>query len=345
MPTLMDVARAAGVSRSTVSNVFNNPDRVRAEVRERVEAAARQIGFGGPDPKGRLLQAGKFNAIGVITVGATGLHSMFTGYFPEFLHGVAQICDERGTSLTLISGVSDDKTWGIRNALVDGFILSTLHEADLRDAMQRRNLPFVVIDIDAGPGANSVRADARTGCREAARHLLALGHRRFAVMSFLRDLGPAIYYPPAHDRSPAIAGMPLDQEKLRGYADGLAEAGIAIDSVPVVQTNPWDQDAAALLLDRAPDATAILSMSDMQAIRIMSEAARRGREVPRDLSVIGYNDIPEAATASPPLTTIDAQGFEKGRVAARMIFEGAPPRHEVLSARLVIRSSTGPLPR
>ena len=71
MPTLMDVARAAGVSRSTVSNVFNNPDRVRAEVRERVEAAARQIGFGGPDPKGRLLQAGKFNAIGVITVGAT----------------------------------------------------------------------------------------------------------------------------------------------------------------------------------------------------------------------------------------------------------------------------------
>ena len=112
MATLIDVAKAAGVSRSTASNVFNNPERVRPGMRHRVEAAARQLGYAGPDPKGRLLRAGKVNAIGVIAAGAYNMASMFTGYFPGFLAGVAEICDERGASLTLVSGLVDDKTLG-----------------------------------------------------------------------------------------------------------------------------------------------------------------------------------------------------------------------------------------
>jgi DNA-binding LacI/PurR family transcriptional regulator len=338
--TLEDVARAAGVSRSTVSYVFNNPARVGRDMRLRVEEAARRLGFAGPDPKGRLLRAGKVNAIGIIAAGAYNMASMFTGYFPRFMAGVAEVCDERGASLTLVSGLVDDKTYGIRNALVDGFILSRPHDAELIESLTLRKLPFVVIDIDGDANVSSVNIDARSGCRAAARHLLDLGHRRFAIMSFLRDLGPAIVHPPAHGRDLGVAGMPLDQQKLLGYSDALASAGIDIDTVPIVQAHPWDRSAAGLVFDGAPDATAILAMADLQAIAVIEEARRRGLAVPGDLSVVGFNDIPEAAQAN--LTTVDSNGAEKGRLAARLVFAGGPVRHEKLPTALVIRGTTAP---
>src|SRR5689334_8754791 len=208
MATLKDVAKAAGVSRSTVSYVFNNPERVGRTSRLRVEAAARQLGFAGPDPKGRLLRAGKVNAIGVIATGVYNMAGMFTGYFPRFLGGVAEICDEFGANLTLVSGLVGDKTFGIRNALVDGFILSPPHDVELIESLEFRKLPFTLIDIDGGLGVNSVNVDARSGCRAAAQHLLDLGHRRFAIMSFLRDLGPPVVHEPKRGRKLEVAGTP-----------------------------------------------------------------------------------------------------------------------------------------
>ena len=138
--------------------------------------------------------------------------------------------------------------------------------------------------------------------------------------------------------------MPTDQEKYRGYADALAEAGIDIADVPMVQADPWDKSAASMLLDAAPRATAFLSMAVMQAMELVAEARRRGRSVPGDLSVVGYNDIPEAARFDPPITTVDGMVVEKGRVAARLVFAGGPPRHEILQPQLIIRGSTGPAP-
>ena len=336
--TLMDVARAAGVSRSTVSYVFNNPERVGRSMRLRVETAARQLGFAGPDPKGRLLRAGKVNAIGVIAAGAYNMASMFTGYFPSFLAGVAEICDERGASLTLVSGLVDDKTFGIRNALVDGFILSRPHDAELIESLELRKLPFVGDRRRWCFGRQSVNIDARSGCRAAGQHLLDLGHRRFAIMSFLRDLGPPVVHAPERGRELEVAGMSLDQQKYRGYADALVGAGINIDDVPIVQAHPWDRSAAAFLLDMAPRATAVLAMADMQAIAIMDEARRRGLNVPTDLSVIGFNNIAEAAVAD--LTTVDLNGAEKGRVAARMVFADGPVQHKTLPTHLVVRRTT-----
>lgn len=104
----------------------------------------------------------------------------------------------------------------------------------------------------------------------------------------------------------------LDQEKLQGYTDALAEAGLDIDGVPMIQADPWDLDAARMLLDEAPEATAILSMSVMQGIAVIDEARRRGRSVPGDLSVVGYNDIPDAERSDPPLTTVDGMVAQKG---------------------------------
>jgi len=138
--------------------------------------------------------------------------------------------------------------------------------------------------------------------------------------------------------------MATDQEKLHGYADALSEAGLNIDDVPMVQADPWDREAASMLLDAAPEATAVLSMSVMQGIAVVDEARRRGISVPRDLSVVAYNDIPDAARSDPPLTTVDGMGVQKGHAAARIVFDAGPPRHQILTPQLIMRASTGPAP-
>lgn len=345
MARLIDVARLAGVSRSTASNVFNNPAVVRPAVRAKVEAAASELGYGGPDPKGRLLRAGKVNAIGIIPTGGWGIvDSLRNLAFREFLLGIGQACDEAGANLLLMSDATGREDM-VRTALVDGFVVTRVEHVEVVEAARLRRLPVVVVDDDAGANVSSVRADAYSACREAARHLTGLGHRRFGIISFLRSFGEAVYHPPCIARTPAACGAPLDQEKYRGYCDGLAEAGIDVVQVPMVQAEPWDRDAAGLLFDKAPEVTAILSMADMQALSTIRTARARGRQVPRDLSVIGYNDIPEAANSEPPLTTIDGLVRERGRRAAQILFEGGEVRREVLPARLVVRGSTGPAPR
>jgi DNA-binding LacI/PurR family transcriptional regulator len=343
MPTLLDVAKIAGVSHGTVSNVFIHPERVRPEVRDRVHAAARELGFQGPDPKGRLLRDGKVNAIGIVPAGGWGVvDTLGNPVFQQLLLGIGEVCDDAGANLVIIP----DKVGngGIRTALVDGFILSRVDQLDEIESARLRRLPFVVLDGDPGSDISSVRVDARGGAYQAARHLLDLGHRRFGIISFLRDFGPPILHVPGKRREPAAAGMAIDQDKLAGYAVALAEAGIDIDTVPIVQAHPWEDRASAVMLDAAPAATAILSMSAMQGISVMNEARRRGLSVPRDLSVIGYNDIPEAAISAPPLTTIDGKGIEKGRAAARMVFEAGPVQRRFIETGLIIRASTAPPP-
>lgn len=347
MARLIDVAKAAGVSRSTASNVFNNPEMVRPKLRLRVEAAARDLGYLGPDPTARLLRAGKVNAIAIVPPADMGVFPLLRNpVFNLFVLGVAEACDEMGANLMIVPdkpGSNGIKN-GMQNAVVDGFIFGRVEHLHEIEPARLRRLPFAVVDFDAGPNISSVRGNAYAGAHAAAKHLLDLGHRRFGILSFLRTLGPARLHPVGSPRGPEASGLPIDQEKYRAYTDAFAEVGIDIDQVPMVQAEPWDRDAAAMMLDAAPDATAILSMGVMQGIAIVEEARRRGIAVPRDLSVVGYNDYPDAERCSPPLTTVDAMGIQKGRAAARLVFAGGPPRHEIIEPRLIVRGSTGPAP-
>ena len=201
------------------------------------------------------------------------------------------------------------------------------------------------MDVDAGPEVNLVRVDGRGGARRAADHLLNLGHRRFAIFSVLRNPADAIWNPQAISERRLAGGFPLDDEKLLGYADALALAGISIDEAPIVEAHPlspWVDAGARMLLDGAPEATAILAMSDRHALAVLAEAKRREINVPKDLSVIGFDDAENAILVDPPLTTVAQPTTEKGRIAARILFEGGPPRQVVLPAKLVIRASTAP---
>lgn len=340
---LSDVADAASVSLGTASNAFNRPELVRPELRVLVEAAARELGYSGPDPKGRLLMGGKANAIGFVpALEMSVANAFYSPFLRQFLLGVAEICDEKGASLMVISGAEDRKDWAIRNALVDGFILGHVEEVGLV-SVRHRKVPFVVMDLDAGPDVNSVRINGRDGARCAAEHLLGLGHRKFAIMSVLRRRGDSIWHPPGKPDRQLVASYPLDHEKLHGYGEALAAAGISLDDVPIVESyppSPWAEAGAHMLFDKAPEATAILVMSDKNALAVLDVARDRGITVPDDISVVGFDDAPDAANASPPLTTVAQPLIEKGRLAARMIFEEFHSRHEVLPVKLIVRAST-----
>ncbi len=341
MPTLADVGKAAGVSRGTVSNVFNRPELVRPELRQRVEAAARALGFGGPDPKGRLLRDGKFNAIGFMPPGAYAIAEvMRSPYGRELVLGVSLACDEAGTTLSLVNGTDNTRFASIREALVDGFILGHSGDIGLITSAQRRRLPFVILESDAGPDINSIKIDGRRGAVAAVRHLTGLGHRHFAILSIRRTPGPPIVHMPGQAKRPLLAGFSLDDERLDGFKQGLAEANLSIDDVPIIETTPGDPSAGAIVFDNVPEATAILTMSDWQAITILDEAVCRGIEVPGHVSVIGFDGTAESARTTPPLTTVAQDVIGKGRLAARMVLDNQPPRQLVLPVELVVRAST-----
>lgn len=342
-PKLTDVAKAAGVSLGTASNAFNRPELVREEVREQVLAAARTLGYGGPDPAARLLMGGKANAIGVLPVGDMAVSfAISSPYLRALLLGIAEVCDEHSASLMVVPGTRERKQWTIRNALVDGFVLGNPDEVEMMRARQRQ-VPFVMVDTDAGPEVNSVRIDGHAGARFQAEHLLELGHRRFAILAVQRRPVDPVWHPPSRRSRKLRNSFQLDEEKLRGYAEALAEAGLSIDEVPIVEAYPpWAEAGAKLLLDKAPEATAILAMSDRNAIVVMEEAARRGLRIPEDLSLIGFDDVGDAETTMPPLTTVAQDIVEKGRIAARMLFAEGPPQQRVLPVHLVVRGTTAP---
>jgi DNA-binding LacI/PurR family transcriptional regulator len=342
---LSDVAERAGVSKGTASNVFNRPHLVRAEVRSRVLAEARAIGYAGPDPKGRMLSAGKVNAIGVAT--AEPLAYFFEDPFARtMMTGITEVCDANGIGISLVSAATEDAlAWSIRNAVVDGLILFCLDGADrlISEASERR-LPFVALAFgDTDASISVVGVDNVAGARLAARHLAELGHRRFAMLAMEFADGGAGRVTMERVEAAVYA---TTRDRVKGYFEALAGFGIDTSAVPIFETttDPATIDAALAAIFAVPEPpTAILAQSDRIAMRALDWLKARGLAVPRDVSVIGFDGVPEGAAADPPLTTIRQPILDLGRRAVQVILEhGGEVRRETLDVELLVRASTGP---
>lgn len=343
--TLNDVAALADVSKGTVSNVFNKPELVREEVRARVLEAARSLGYGGPNPMGRLLSAGRVNAIGVATV--EPLACFFEDPFARRLMvGVSEECQTRGVGISLVSAATEDQlAWNVRSAVVDGLILFCLEGAERLIALTReRNLPFVALSLSDGDASiSAVGVDDRAGARLAAEHLVGLGHRRFAILAMEfadRHAGRVTM-----ERVQSATYAP-SRDRVEGYFDALTEAGVDTATVPIFET--WG-DAATVdpamreIFAADPAPTAILAQSDRIAFLALDWLAANGRAVPGDVSVTGFDGVPEAAHANPPLTTVRQPIEEIGRRATRLVLDhGHELRRELLDVSLDVRDSTAP---
>ncbi len=343
---LKDVAEAAGVSQGTASNVWNRPGLVREEVRERVLATAEALGYPGPSPKGRLLRAGKANAIGV-AAGEPLSYFFSDPWARRLMTEVAEVCDARGAGLALVSVASGQPlAWGIESALVDGFLLRCGGPELLVEVAQRRGLPFVALSLDSKePDVPAIDIDDFGGTYQVTRHLLDLGHRRFAVLGIGLGDGPGPI-PAEAVRATRFVNV---RERARGFLAALAEAGIGEDDVPVGAVRngaPNIGEVMEVLWTRSqPRPTAFLAMADYVALAALEWLAAQGVQVPEDVSVVGFDGVPEAAESVPPLTTVEQPYRRIAERSVAAILDGAMPQgREVLPLTLVVRGSSGPPP-
>ncbi|RJT37298.1 LacI family DNA-binding transcriptional regulator [Mesorhizobium waimense] len=344
---LADIAKAAGVSHGTASNVFSRPEIVREEVRERVKAAAEAMGYAGPDPKGRLLRAGKVNAIGVAST--EPLSYFFDDPFARvMMAGISEACDATGAGIALVSAGNKEKlAWNIQSALVDGFILFCIDGGPrLVELTRERKLPFVALELGfEDDTVSAIGVDNVAGARLAARHLCELGHRRFAVLSLQFADDRTGLVSPEQIEAAVYTGT---RDRLTGYFEELSRFGVDTAKVPVYETENEEVSTRAgleTIFAGAEPPTAILAMSDRIAMVAIEWLAERGMKVPGDVSIIGFDGVPDGALCDPPLTTIAQPIIEIGRRAARMIldFDGAV-RRETLDVEMVVRASSGPPP-
>ena len=342
--TLQTLADQLGISRTTASNAFNRPDQLNPALREKVLALATELGYAGPDPAGRALRSGRAGAIGVLLTEQLS-YAFGDPAAVATLRGLAEEAEQFGISLSLLpapltGGVADAAA--VRHALVDACFVYALPAGHPSvNAARERHLPLVVCDTPHIPGVPFVSIDDRAGARAAAQHLLDLGHRRLAVVSLrMRDDGHRGFVDEERLCDPAYR---VTAERMTGYEEAFADAGLTWRDVPIYEV---DVNARALAREAVPallagEPTAILGMSDELALGVIDGAGATGVEVPRDLSVVGFDDAPPAAPRG--LTTVRQPLVEKGRVAGRMLLEaieGGTPADVALPTELVIRAST-----
>lgn len=357
-PTLADVAVRAGVSRTTVSNAYNRTDQLSEDRRRLVLAAAAELGYAGPDPLARSLRTRSADVVGLIF--SARLSQAFSDPAAvEFLQGVAEVCEGRNRSLLLIpAGPEALNTAMVRRAAVDGFLVYSMPAGDPHiEAVLNRPEHVVVIDspLDV-PGTDFVGIDDRGAFAVIAAHVQALGHQHVAVVTAHR--GEAGLSTLSQWLSSRSDGSAVFAGRLEGLADALTTTAHPVsdrlDRVAVytgtVNTAEVGRAGAAALLAAADPPTAILCTSDALAFGVLAELADRGIDVPGQMTVTGFDDVPIAEQAG--LTTMAQPARAKGRLAAELLLDRAGVEgsehelreHVLLPTSLVVRATSGSPP-
>lgn len=337
-PGIADVARAAGVSKTSVSFAFNSPERLKPQTATRILEVAEVLGYR-PHPVARMLTQRHTHAVGILTPQALSV-VLSNPYFGAFSEGAALAAEESGYGLNFVSPMRGSLASAIERAVVDGFVVVGL-SADHPEvgAIRRSGRPIVMVDSTALPGYSSIDVDDEGGARAAAEHLLGLGHRDLLILG----VGLAELASPIHPES--VMGR-----RLAGYRAAAAEA-IRPATAPLA-VGPATIEGGLAAMTSAWQAglrpTATLAMSDTLAIGAFQAARNLGLSVPRDVSIVGFDDIDMARYTEPPLTTVHQPIRRKGEEAVRLLLSvvaGTGPNrveHRQLETTLVVRGSTAP---
>ena len=350
VPTIMDVARLAQVSRSTASRVLNGYTGTPAAVRERVLAAARALGYE-PDAAARGLARGRTENIGVVVA------DVGDPFFAPFLRGAGEAAAAAGYSLTITSGdwAREEAAFFrlVRQRRADGLLFISGRELSpgLAEALRQCELPMVMVDRDEDEWdlpIDRVDANNREAMADLVQWLFSQGHERIAFVGGPGDLPAAV-------------------RRLEGYRLGLERSGLTFRPELVI---PGDlrlsggQQALGVIASQNPRPTAVIAANDLMAIGILKAASAARIRVPDDLSVVGVDDIPAASWVTPELTTLHQPCYEMGRRGVELLLarigerqakvpaagdgEREPaghtgPRHEWIPFRLVVRASVRPV--
>lgn len=328
--SMADVARLAGVSAQTVSRVSNGHPGVVESTRQQVVAAMRELGYR-PNSAARALKRGEFRTLGVIlfTLSTTGnMRTLEAVSTSAALEGYA-------TTLLPVTAPTQGQVRGAFTRLgelaVDGvIIIMEVHLLDAATVTLPPHVQLVVADSNAGDRYCVVDTDQIGGARAAVGHLLDLGHRTVRHVA-----GPEVSF--------------AAERRIEGWRSALRSAG---REVPELLRGDWSAQSgyrAGIRLAADPDCTAVFAANDQMALGLLRALHERGRRVPEDVSVVGFDDIPEAASYLPPLTTVHQDFAEVGRRCVQDVLrqirnDTTEKGTTLVPTHLVVRDSTAPPP-
>jgi DNA-binding LacI/PurR family transcriptional regulator len=334
--SIKDIAKAAGVSHSTVSRALANSPVVNAETKARIRRIAQEMGYS-PDAWARSLVMGETCTVGVVVT------TIADPFIAEVVQGIESTAYAHNYAVILASSNSDPEremsaVEMLHSKRVDGVIVTSSRVgAFYQDHLERIGVPVVLLNNhseQSGRYTFSVTVDNQHGGHLATQHLIELGHRRIAYVT-----GPA--------------GTSSSEGRLAGYQQALAEAGISFDPVLVVQGTGragGGELALPMLMSLPQPPTAVFCYNDVTAIGLMRKAKESNVLVPSDLTVVGFDDIPFASCGYQSLTTIAQPKFEMGQQAMQMLLAlmAAPSPAEaqvtniIVQGQLIVRESSGP---
>jgi len=328
-PNIRDVARLAGVSYQTVSRVLNDSPNIRSATRDRVLAAIDELGYR-PNQAARTLVTSRSRTIGVLT-------SMSVHYGPTTAINALEVsAREAGYRISLTTLATGDDA-SIRGSL--DFLMSQGIEALVVIAPQERiiqaladasmSIPTITLDTSGRANAHSVGVDQVTGARLATQHLIDLGHTDIVHIAGPRDWIEA-------------------DARMQGYLQALSDADLRTRAPILGDWSAAFGYYAGRELLRYRDFTAVFAGNDQMALGFLHACREMGIDAPGEMSVVGFDDIPEAAHFAPPLTTVRQDFAEIGRRAMSMLLaliDGGDAEQARVLPELVVRASTAPAPR
>ncbi|MBC3931013.1 LacI family DNA-binding transcriptional regulator [Undibacterium curvum] len=332
MATMKQVAEKARVSTTTVSHVINNTRVVSEDARERVLSVIQELRYI-PSAVARSLKNDRTHTLGMM------IPNNSNPYFAEVIQGIEDASFKLGYNIILCNSYDDPKKQAayirvLMEKRIDGLILvSSGSDEDLSQLLADEGIPKVLVDREVtGVAADFIEADHVQGGYEATRYLLSLGHHKIACVA-----GPDTLLPSGG--------------RVTGYMQALKEAGIAFRPDYLIHadfTSQGGYNAFQQLLALSDRPTAIFASNDLMAIGGICAANAAGVSIPKDLSVIGYDDIALASFSNPPLTTIAQPKHAIGQLTAQTLVKriaepDAPLRREMLKSALIIRQSTAAL--
>lgn len=334
-PTLHDVARVAGVSFKTVSNVLNDHPQVRESTRARVLAAVQELGYR-PNISARNLRRGRSGVI------ALAVPELSQAFFAQLADEVIRVAADHGL-VVLVEQTGGERERELetlrtpRLAMTDGLLLAPLGLTPDDVRAEPTTAPVVVLGEPLLPGpVDHVTMQHEAAARAATRHLLDIGRRRVLLLG-------------AHaGETTSVAGL-----RHAGYRSALGALGVPVDDALVVPVEIWDRPSGALAMARVLDAgvrmDAVFAMNDDLALGALRVLQERGLRVPQDVAVVGFDDVADGRFAFPSLTTVEPGRHEVARLAVRYLVEriadrterSLPPRVVAPDFTLVLRESSG----
>jgi len=326
--TIVDVANASGVSYSTVSRVLNGFEHVKDSTRQRVLDAAEQLGYVA-NLQARSLAGGKTGVIGIVVPG------LDNGYIGEIIRGADEELFRSNFNMMLytthhLEGKESTYVKTIYNWLCDGLLLVVpITQSSYLDMLQEQQFPYVLVDqVDTSGDSNIVDSTNWQGAYDATVYLIKLGHRKIAHIAGMPELGSAI-------------------QRLEGYKAAMRDHNIEINPAYIVegdfyQTSGYETGFHLLSLPDRP--TAIFAANDLMALGVIEAIRQHGLSLPDDISIIGFDDIPQSLITYPKLTTVRQSLDQMGRVAVQLLLEHVdqperPPRRITLATQLIERET------